>query len=156
MREGRSRNMEFLEFTIDKFIFRVAKGIKYSQDDVWLASAGERRWRIGITDFLQKTSGDVVIAQLPDLGRTFQRGSEIAQFETVKTIISVSAPVTGKVVERNERILDEPGLLNSDPYGEGWIVTIETSNMEEEFKRLLSDGSYFELMKKKISEVQSK
>jgi glycine cleavage system H protein len=156
MREGRSRNMEFLEFTIDKFIFRVAKGIKYSQDDVWLASAGERRWRIGITDFLQKTSGDVVIAQLPDLGRTFQRGSEIAQFETVKTIISVSAPVTGKVVERNERILDEPGLLNSDPYGEGWIVTIETSNMEEEFKRLLSDGSYFELMKKKISEIQSK
>ncbi|WXG43888.1 MAG: glycine cleavage system protein H [Promethearchaeati archaeon SRVP18_Atabeyarchaeia-1] len=148
--------MEFLEFTIDKFIFRVVKGNKYSQDDVWLASAGERRWRIGITDFLQKTSGDAVIAQLPDLGRTFQRGSEVAQFETVKTIISVPMPVTGKVVERNDRILDEPGLLNSDPYGKGWIVTVEASNVEKEFKHLLSDSSYFELMKKKVSEVQSK
>lgn len=148
--------MEFLEFTIDKFIFRVAKGIKYSQDDVWLDSGGGRRWRIGITDFLQKTSGDVVIAQLPDLGRTFQRGSQVAQFETVKTIISVPTPVTGKVVERNDRIIDEPGLLNSDPYGKGWIVTVEASNIEEEFKHLLSDGSYFELMKKKVSEVQSK
>ncbi|WXG46818.1 MAG: glycine cleavage system protein H [Candidatus Atabeyarchaeum deiterrae] len=148
--------MEFLEFTIDKFIFKVAEGIKYSQDDVWLAGAGERRWRIGITDFLQKTSGDVVIAQLPDLGRTFQRGGEVAQFETVKIIISVPMPVTGKVVERNDRILDEPGLLNSDPYGEGWIVTVEASNTEKEFKHLLSDSSYFELMKKKVSEVQSK
>lgn len=148
--------MEFLEFTIDKFIFRVAKGFKYSQDDVWLTGAGERRWRIGITDFLQKTSGDVVIAQLPNLGKTFQRGSEVAQFETVKTIISVPTPITGKVVERNEKILDEPGLLNSDPYGKGWIVTVEASNIEEEFKHLLSDGSYFELMKKKVSEVQSK
>nr|MDO8099768.1 glycine cleavage system protein H [Candidatus Njordarchaeota archaeon] len=148
--------MEFLEFTIDKFIFRVAKGIKYSEDDVWLAGAGERRWRIGITDFLQKTSGDVVIAQLPDLGRTYDRGIELAQFETVKTIISVHAPVTGKVVERNDRLLDEPGLLNSDPYGKGWIVTVEASNTEKDFEHLLSDNSYFKLMKKKIGEVQSK
>jgi glycine cleavage system H protein len=148
--------MDFLELTVDKFVFRVAKGFKYALDDIWLARAGESRWRIGITDFLQKTSGDVVITQLPELGRSFQKGSELAQFETVKTIISVPAPVSGKVVERNNRILDEPGLLNSDSYGRGWIVAVETSNAEKEFKDLLSDSSYFELMKIKVSEVQSK
>jgi len=148
--------MEFLEFTADKFIFRVAKGFMYSQDDVWLFTIGCGKERIGITDFLQKTSGDVVIAQLPELGKSFQRGSELAQFETVKTIVSVPAPITGKVVERNDRILDEPGLLNSDPYGRGWIVTVEADNAETEFKHLLSDDSYFKLVKKKIVEVQSK
>jgi glycine cleavage system H protein len=148
--------MDFLEFTLDKFIFRVAKGFKYSPDDVWLVSAGGNVWRIGITDFLQKTSGDVVNAELPDLGKTFKRGSEVAQFETVKTIISVPMPITGKVVERNDRILDEPGLLNSAPYDKGWIVTVEASNTEDEFKHLLSDSSYFGLMKKKVSDVQYK
>jgi len=91
---------------------------------------------------------------LPELGRAFDRGSGVAQFETVKTIISVPTPISGNVVERNDKVLDEPGLLNSDPYGKGWIVAVEASDTEE-FRHLLSDSSYFELMKRKISEVQS-
>ena len=115
---------EYLETTYDKFIFRVRVGDLYSREDVWARLEGIVA-TIGVTDFLQKSKGDVTVLATMPPGTEARRGDELGRVETIKSTYGIVAPVAGRVVEVNPRLGDEPYLLNESPYEDVWIYRIE-------------------------------
>ena len=96
----------------------------YSSDHEWVAVA-DTRARIGITDYAQEALGDVVYVQVPTVGTTVSAGDSFSEVESTKSVSDIYAPVSGTVVAVNEELTDAPDVLNSDPYGSGWICEIE-------------------------------
>jgi glycine cleavage system H protein len=104
----------------------IPEDLRYTEQHEWLApKPGAEVFRVGITDFAQDALGDIVFVQLPDIGMTVQAGESLGEVESTKSVSEVYAPVTGTVVGRNELLNAEPELINSDPYGAGWLVEIE-------------------------------
>jgi glycine cleavage system H protein len=101
-----------------------AKELKFTKEHEWLRIEGNRV-TVGITDFAQKKLGDIVYVELPELDEEFVEGDAFAVLESVKTAADVYAPVDGIVVEVNDLLEDEPSLVNTDPFGEGWIAVFE-------------------------------
>ena len=97
--------------------------LQYTKDHEWVRSQGDSV-RIGITDFAQEALGDIVFVTLPEVGSEVTAGSTCGEIESTKSVSDVYAPVTGTVVARNENLDSAPELLNSDPYGDGWMVDI--------------------------------
>jgi glycine cleavage system H protein len=91
---------EFYQFAVDKFIFRVKKGLLYSKDDVWVKIEGNQV-RIGVTDFLQMSGGDILFVELPKVGSKVKHLEAVAQFETIKEVYEVVSPFGGTVAETN-------------------------------------------------------
>jgi len=145
---------DFYEEAADKFIFNVKKGLFYTESDVWI-KIQDNGSLIGVTDFLQKRGGDVVFVELPQKGKTVKRGDELFSFETIKAIIPVNSPFDGVVAEVNSKLNDKPELINADPYGEGWLVVVSPSHLEEDRQYLMTAEKYFELMKSKIKELRN-
>ena len=86
---------------------------------------------IGITEYAQKELGDVVFVELPQVGTEIEQGDEMGSIESVKAVSELFAPVSGEVVEVNEKLADKPELVNTDPYGEGWMIKVKMSDAEE-------------------------
>lgn len=86
---------------------------------------------VGITDYAQKELGDVVFVDLPQVGTQFEMGDEFGSIESVKAVSELFAPVSGEVLEVNELLADKPDLVNSDPYGDGWMIRIKVSDPTE-------------------------
>jgi glycine cleavage system H protein len=86
---------------------------------------------IGITDYAQKELGDVVFVELPQVGAQLEAGDELGSIESVKAVSELFSPVTGEVVEVNEALSDKPELVNTDPYGDGWMIKIKISDATE-------------------------
>jgi glycine cleavage system H protein len=137
---------DYLETSVDKFIFRVATDRLYSPEGIWALAEGERV-RIGVTDFLQQSSGDVAFAQVRPEGTALGAGDEVAEIETIKVNLGVPSPVGGTVAEVNPALELSPELINQDPYGEGWLVVIDTRERPTDLDTLLGPEAYFELMK---------
>jgi glycine cleavage system H protein len=97
--------------------------LQYTKDHEWVRSEGDSV-RVGITDFAQEALGDIVFVTLPDVGAEVAAGSTCGEIESTKSVSDVYAPVTGTIVARNENLDSAPELLNSDPYGDGWMVEI--------------------------------
>ncbi len=114
--------------------------LKYSTDHEW-AKADGATLTVGITDFAQGELGDIIFIEFPEVGDSFEKGDSFGTVEAVKTVADLYSPVSGEIVEINSRLEDEPGLLNTDPYGDGWIVKI---NMDDpsEMDDLLTDDEY--------------
>jgi glycine cleavage system H protein len=138
---------EFLETTVDKFTFRVATDCLYNSEGIWSKTEGNRV-RIGLSDFLQQHSGDVAFAEVKAKGSEVAFGDEIATIETIKVNISLSSPVTGKVVEINPAMVTTPEAINQDPYGIGWLAVIEAADWEADQVKLLDPQAYFAKMKR--------
>ncbi len=100
------------------------ESLRYSTDHEWVRSEEGNRARIGITDFAQDALGDVVYVDLPAVGASLRSGETMGEVESTKSVSDLFAPVNGTVVEVNEDLVDNPGRLNDDPYGEGWIVVL--------------------------------
>lgn len=98
---------------------------------------------IGITEYAQKELGDVVFVELPQVGSELEQGDEMGSIESVKAVSELFAPVSGEVVEVNELLTDKPDLVNSDPYGDGWMIRVRLSHPEE-MEELLSAADYDE------------
>lgn len=148
-------NEDFYRESADKFIFNVKKGLLYTEDNVWTnITDGEAQF--GVTDFLQKRGGDIVFVELPKKGYTARRGEEIASFETIKAVVSITSPFIGTITEANSALSEKPELINNDPYGEGWIASISPFHLEEDRRYLLTAEKYFELMKSKINDELKK
>jgi glycine cleavage system H protein len=98
----------------------------YSSDHEWVSLDGTRA-RIGITDYAQEALGDVVYVQAPTVGTTVAAGDSFSEVESTKSVSDIYAPVSGTVVAVNDKLADGPEILNSDPYGAGWICEIEIS-----------------------------
>ena len=100
--------------------------MKYTQDHEWVRAEGDAA-TIGITDHAQTALGDVVFVDLPEVGREVAAGEAIAVVESVKAASDVYAPIAGRIVEVNAARVDDPGLINREPTGEGWFFKIEVS-----------------------------
>ncbi len=146
---------DFYQEAVDKFIFKVKKDLLYTESDVWVKIRNDGSL-IGITDFLQKRGGDAIFVKLPQKGKTVRRGDEISSLETIKAVVSVTSPFDGIVVEANSALDDKPELINEDPYGDGWLVLISPSHLEEDRQYLMTAEKYLELMKLKIENERGK
>jgi glycine cleavage system H protein len=116
----------------------------YSKDHEWVQLTGTIA-RIGITDFAQDALGDVVFVQAPTVGTSVNSGDSISEVESTKSVSDIYAPVTGVVSSANEALDADPSLINSDPYGNGWICEIEVSS-NFDTSHLLSAAAYSEFV----------
>ena len=146
---------EFLETTFEKFIFKVKVGYFYSKEEFW-ADIRDGSARVGLTDFLQKSKGDVAFLETVEPGTEIKQGQEIGKIETIKATFGIISPVSGKVAEVNPEMDASPYLINHDPYGAGWIYRIELSDPEGDEAQLMDAKEYFEIMKGKIAEEAKK
>lgn len=132
--------MEYVQVTVDKFVFRIAPDCRYSDADVWARREGNRI-RIGLTDYLQQKSGDVAFVNVKETGTALAADDELAAIETIKVDLIVPSPLAGRILTINAALAEHPELVNSDPYGEGWLAEIEPNDMAD-FKALQSAESY--------------
>jgi len=154
----------FLEVTVDKFTFKVAADRFYTHEGVWVLPSpltplpvGEvNRVRIGLSDFLQQRSGDIAFAEIKPVGTALKVGDEVASIETIKVNVALSSPVNGKVLEVNSAMDTAPEVINQDPYGEGWLAVIATSDWETDRSRLLDAAAYFDMVKREAEEEMKK
>ena len=146
---------EFLETTVDKFIFRVATDCFYNAEGVW-AKEENGRVRIGLSDFVQQRSGDVAFAEIKPVGLSLAFGDEVAVIETIKVNIAFTSPVTGKIVEVNPVMADAPEAINEEPFGKGWLAVIEPVDWAADRNRLLDPQAYFVRMKTEAEEEVKK
>lgn len=112
----------------------------YTEDHEWIVVDG-RIATLGITDYAQAQLGDVVYAEVPEVGRALKKGEEAAVVESVKAASEVYAPVSGTVVEANTALADNPATVNEDPEGAGWFCRIELGD-EGELKSLMNEAAY--------------
>jgi glycine cleavage system H protein len=101
--------------------------LRYSTDHEWVRVADDRV-RVGITDYAQDALGDVVFVDVPSVGATVEAGGILGEIESTKSVSEVYAPVGGEVVAVNASLADQPELLNSDPYGDGWICELRPAD----------------------------
>lgn len=116
--------------------------LKYSKEHEWVRVEGTRAY-VGITDFAQDELGDIVFVELPEVGQKTSANSTFGTVESVKTVSDLFAPIAGSVLEVNEKLQDNPELVNQDPYGDGWMVVVEIANPDE-IKGLLDAAGYAE------------
>lgn len=102
----------------------VPEELRYTAEHEWVLAAAEGTVRVGITDYAQARLGDVVHVQLPAVGASVASGDPVGEVESTKSVSEVFAPVTGEVIARNDELEDCPELVNSDPYGAGWMIEI--------------------------------
>ncbi|HZE49408.1 MAG TPA: glycine cleavage system protein GcvH [Jatrophihabitantaceae bacterium] len=105
----------------------VPDDLKYTAEHEW-ARVGGTTIRIGVTDYAQEALGDVVYVTLPEVGAKVGQGETFGEVESTKSVSDLYAPITGTVTARNDELESRPELINSDPYGEGWIVEIEAAD----------------------------
>jgi glycine cleavage system H protein len=113
---------------------------KYSKDHEWVKVDGKVA-TVGITDFAQAALGDVVFADLPEVGRSLASGESFGSVESVKAASDVYSPISGKVTEVNSKLKDEPSLLNKSPYDDAWLVKLNISN-EQDLSKLMDHAAY--------------
>lgn len=142
---------EYLQITVDKFTFKVATDRFYNAEGIWAKQEGPCV-RIGLSDFSQQRSGDIAFAEVKPEGTALAFGDEVAVIETIKVNISLSSPVSGKILEVNPDMETAPEVINQDPFQGGWIAVIEASDWEADQTRLLDAPAYFAKMKKEAEE----
>jgi glycine cleavage system H protein len=123
----------------------VPSDLKYLESHQWVRVDESGLATVGITDFAQQQLGDVVYIGVPELGTTVTGGEEAGVAESVKSASDVFSPVTGEVVEINERLEDEPEKVNEDPYGEGWLFRVKMTD-DGELDGLMDSDTYRDLV----------
>jgi glycine cleavage system H protein len=134
--------------------YKTPEGQYYSREHEWVKREGNLA-RVGLTDYAQSKLGDIVYVELPELSKQVKQVAEpktkemeIGAAESIKAVSSIYAPVSGAVKEVNEGLRDKPELLNTHPYDDGWICTIESGSLDQEFKGLMDAKAYSDYIKK--------
>ncbi|TMM58264.1 glycine cleavage system protein GcvH [Maribacter algarum] len=118
--------------------------LKYTKDHEWVSIEGDIA-TVGITDFAQGELGDIVYVEVETLDETLDQDEVFGTVEAVKTVSDLFLPLTGEIIEFNESLEDEPEKVNTDPYGDGWMIKIKMSDPSQ-FEGLLSDADYKNLI----------
>ena len=118
----------------------VPKELKYTKDHEWLSLDGEVA-TVGVTDFAQSELGDIVYVEVETLDETLEKEEVFGTVEAVKTVSDLFMPISGEVIEFNEKLETNPEVVNEDPYGEGWMIKIRVSD-KNELNELLSSDEY--------------
>lgn len=124
--------------------------LRYTQSHEWVRIDGDIGI-VGITDYAQKELGDIVYLELPEVGHVFNAEEEFGTVESVKAVSELFTPVSGEVVEINKSAVAEPGIVNDDPFGDGWLIKLKLST-DEEVGKLLSAEKYEEYVKQEEKE----
>ena len=120
--------------------------LRYTKTHEWGLKEDNNVVMIGITDHAQQLLGDMVFVELPEVGETVSLGDEIGVVESVKAASDFYAPVSGEIVEVNSALADAPALVNTDPYGDGWLVKIRMDDADEYEEELISADEYEEIL----------
>ena len=119
----------------------VPNELKYAPSHEWIRAEGDGVYTVGITEHAQELLGDMVFVELPDVGDNVAAGDDVAVAESVKAASDIYAPIAGEVLAVNEELEDSPELVNSDPYGDGWLFKIKADD-ESELESLLDAEGY--------------
>lgn len=122
----------------------IPEDLRYTAEHEWVAGDGSGSVRVGITHFAQDALGDIVYVQLPEPGTEVTAGESLGEIESTKSVSEIYAPVSGVVSARNDQLLESPEVINSDPYGVGWLVEI-TPGDPAAVDALLSPDAYRDL-----------
>jgi glycine cleavage system H protein len=122
----------------------VPEDLKFAEDHEWARKEGGSI-RIGISDFAQDQLGDITFAELPAIGDVLEQGEEFGTLESTKAVSELYLPVGGEVVDVNLELEEDPGLVNRDPYGKGWIVLVKPESMDE-YGELMDRDAYIEML----------
>jgi glycine cleavage system H protein len=118
----------------------IPEDLRYTEAHEWVREQGDGVVRIGITDHAQSQLGDVVYVQLPDVGSAVTAGAPVGEVESTKSVSEIFSPLSGEVVAVNERLADTPELVNSGPYGDGWMLELRVADGEQ--PELLDAAAY--------------
>jgi len=131
--------------------FEVPENLYYHKEYQW-AKVESGKVKIGIIDFAQKQLHDIVYVELPNVGDTITQNEPFGTLESVKAVSDLIAPVTGTIEAVNEELESKPELLNEDPYGEGWILTVVPTNLDADLKAILNFEAAVEWHKELVKE----
>jgi glycine cleavage system H protein len=125
-------------------VSEIPADLRYTAEHEWVRVTGEGTVRVGITDFAQSSLGDVVYVQLPDVGSEVAAGESFGEVESTKSVSDLYAPVTAKVIAVNGDLESNPQLVNSDPYGQGWLLELQADDdtLEQGLAALLDADAY--------------
>jgi glycine cleavage system H protein len=125
-------------------VSEIPADLHYTEEHEWVQKTGDDTVRVGITDFAQSALGDVVFVQLPDVGAEVTAGESLGEVESTKSVSDLYAPVTAKVVAVNGDLEGDPQLVNSDPYGAGWLIDlqVEAGTLADALAALLDADAY--------------
>lgn len=126
------------------------EGLKYSKEHEWVLVEDDVAI-IGITEFAQGELGDIVFVELPDVGEKISKDDPFGSLESVKAVSDIFAPISGAVVEINDDLKDNPETINEDPYGDGWMIKVQMTDMDE-LKDLMSSQDYAEFIEQQKEE----
>jgi len=144
------QEQEYFDITVDKYYFTVPKeGYFFNENDCWIKPEGNTAL-LGITDYLQNATSDILFVDLPELGDEIEQFDDTGSFESSKTVLQLISPGSGRIIAINKRLEQNPEYLNQDPYQKGWFAEIELENFEEDKELLMNGPEYFEYMKNKI------
>lgn len=119
-----------------------SESLLFTKNHEWISINGDKG-KVGISDYAQKSLGDIVYVELPDLNRITEAEEVVATIESVKAVSDIYAPVSGEIIQLNEEIENHPELINSDPYGKGWIFEMSITNSNT----LMNEAEYLEYLK---------
>jgi len=122
----------------------IPQNLRYTKEHEWVSLDGEIA-TVGITDFAQKELGDIVYVEVETLDQTLEKDEVFGTVEAVKTVSDLFLPIAGEIIEFNDSLESDPEKVNSDPYGDGWMIKIKVSNVAD-FNELLSSEAYSTLI----------
>lgn len=121
----------------------ITEDLRYTKSHEWVRQESDGTYTVGITDHAQSELGDLVFVELPEVDAEINAGDEVCVVESVKTAADVFSPISGKVVEVNDALEDNPAKVNHDPYGDGWLFRIKPDDLSE-IDELLDEDQYQE------------
>jgi len=124
---------------------KVVEGLYYAKTDEW-AKVEEDTATVGITDYAQDQLGDIVYVEEAEVGKKVKKGEAVISIESVKTAADIHAPVSGEIIEVNKEVVDNPSIVNEDPFGKGWLFKIKMEN-KEDLNDLMDAKGYSEYRK---------
>ncbi len=130
------------------------KECKYTSEHGWICPKSGNKGKIGITNYAQSQLGDIVFLDLPTSGTQVEKSQKIGEIESLKAVSGLFAPVGGQILEVNQTAIDEPNLINEDPYGAGWLVRLELSQPSE--LAALMDSDEYDKFKANLSQKGQK
>jgi len=122
--------------------YDIPSNLRYSKEDEWTRTENGRV-TVGVTDYAQSQLGDIVFVELPEVGRSVEKGEPFGVIESVKAVSDLYAPISGEIVEVNTDLAERPEVVNEDCYGDGWMIVIEPEE-DAEVDALLDAGAYRE------------
>jgi glycine cleavage system H protein len=114
--------------------------LQFSEDHLWILEMGDSA-RLGISDYAQEQLGEILTVTLPEIGKFVERGESVGEFESQKTVVELVSPLSGTIRALNENVVEDPSLINVDPYGKGWLLEVEIAEPEE-LEQLMNHDEY--------------